>query len=176
MIGLVIVSHSAKLAEGVCELARQVARDKVKIAAAGGTADPQNPIGTDAFQVLQAIESVYSEEGVLVLMDLGSAVLSAETALELLGERRLRWWREPWRLPAWPLPAPLWRRSPAKHGTRWRGKFRNWVEAASRHNLRALPNVPDPPRKLPFRSPIHSDCTPGRQRNWSAWRGATGRT
>jgi phosphocarrier protein FPr len=88
MIGLVVVSHSARLAEGVCELARQVAPGKVRIAAAGGTADPQNPIGTDAFLVLQAIESVYSEDGVLVLMDLGSAVLSAATALDLLGEPR----------------------------------------------------------------------------------------
>jgi phosphocarrier protein FPr len=85
MIGLVIVSHSAKLAEGVCDLARQVG---VRVAAAGGTADPRNPIGTDAFRVLEAIESVYSEDGVLVLMDLGSAVLSAETALELLDEAR----------------------------------------------------------------------------------------
>jgi phosphoenolpyruvate-protein phosphotransferase/dihydroxyacetone kinase phosphotransfer subunit len=88
MIGLVIVSHSAKLAEGVCDLARQVAQGKVRIAAAGGTADPRNPIGTDAFQVLEAIHSVYSEDGVLVLMDLGSAVLSAETALELLDQDR----------------------------------------------------------------------------------------
>jgi phosphocarrier protein FPr len=88
MIGMVVVSHSAKLAEGVCDLARQVAQGRVRIAAAGGTADPENPIGTDAFQVLQAIESVYSDDGVLVLMDLGSAVLSAGTALELLGEER----------------------------------------------------------------------------------------
>jgi phosphocarrier protein FPr len=88
MIGIVVVSHSAKLAEGVCDLARQVGQGRVRIAAAGGTTDSENPIGTDAFQVLQAIESVYSEEGVLVLMDLGSAVLSAETALELLGEER----------------------------------------------------------------------------------------
>jgi phosphocarrier protein FPr len=88
MIGLVVVSHSAKLAEGVCDLARQVGQGRVRIAAAGGTADPENPIGTDAFQVLQAIESVYSDDGVLVLMDLGSAVLSAETALELLGEEK----------------------------------------------------------------------------------------
>ena len=72
----------------MCDLARQVAQEKVRIAAAGGTADPENPIGTDAFRVLQAIESVYSEDGVLVLMDLGSAVLSAGTALELLGEPR----------------------------------------------------------------------------------------
>ena len=88
MIGLVIVSHSAKLAEGVCDLAQQVAQGRVRIAAAGGSADPENPIGTDAFRVLQAIESVYSEDGVLVLMDLGSAVLSAGTAIELLGEAR----------------------------------------------------------------------------------------
>src|ERR1019366_413218 len=88
MIGLVVVSHSAKVAEGVCDLARQVGQGRVRIAAAGGTTDSENPIGTDAFQVLQAIESVYSEDGVLVLMDLGSAVLSAGVALELLGEER----------------------------------------------------------------------------------------
>jgi phosphocarrier protein FPr len=88
MIGFVIVSHSARLAEGVCELAGQAARGGVPTAAAGGTDDPANPIGTDAYKVLRAIESVYSEDGVLVLMDLGSAVLSAETALELLPEDR----------------------------------------------------------------------------------------
>jgi phosphocarrier protein FPr len=88
MIGMVVVSHSAKLAEGVCDLARQVGQGRVRIAPAGGTADPENPIGTDAFRVLQAIESVYSDDGVLVLMDLGSAVLSAGVALELLGGER----------------------------------------------------------------------------------------
>src|ERR1035437_6346701 len=88
MIGMLVVSHSAKLAEGVCDLAGEVGQGRVRIAPAGGTADPENPIGTDAFQVLQAIESVYSEDGVLVLMDLGSAVLSAGVALELLGGER----------------------------------------------------------------------------------------
>jgi phosphoenolpyruvate-protein phosphotransferase/dihydroxyacetone kinase phosphotransfer subunit len=86
MIGIVIVSHSAELAEGVCKLAEQVAKGQVRLAAAGGAADPENPFGTDAFKVLQAIESVYSEDGVLVLMDLGSALLSADTALDLLAE------------------------------------------------------------------------------------------
>src|SRR5437763_1539086 len=84
MIGFVIVSHSAQLADGVCELAAQVAQGKVRRAAAGGTSDPQNPIGTDAFKVLEAIESVDSEDGVLIFTDLGSATLSAETALDLL--------------------------------------------------------------------------------------------
>jgi phosphocarrier protein FPr len=88
MIGLVIVSHSDLLAEGVRLLAEQVARGQVRLAVAGGTSDPENPVGTDAFKVLQAIESVYSDDGVLVLMDLGSALLSAGTALELLEEEK----------------------------------------------------------------------------------------
>jgi len=86
MIGLVIVSHSAEIAEGVCKLAGQVAKGQVRLAEAGGTEDPDNPLGTDAFKVLEAIEAVYSEDGVLVLMDLGSALLSAGTALDMLSE------------------------------------------------------------------------------------------
>lgn len=91
MIGLVVVSHSARLAEGVCELAEQVARGGVRLAAAGGSGDPEHPLGTDAFGVLQAIESVWDSDGVIVFTDIGSAVLSAETALEMLdAERRGR--------------------------------------------------------------------------------------
>jgi phosphocarrier protein FPr len=88
MIGLVIVSHSARLAEGVCELAAQVGQGRVRLAAAGGTSDPEHPIGTDPFKVLEAVESLAGGDGVLVFMDLGSAVLSAETALEMLPEER----------------------------------------------------------------------------------------
>lgn len=86
MIGFVVVSHSGELAAGVRDLARQMVRDRVPIAVAGGVDDPNDPIGTDPFRVLAAIESVYSEDGVIVFMDLGSAVLSAETALDLLPE------------------------------------------------------------------------------------------
>jgi phosphocarrier protein FPr len=84
VIGIVIVSHSAKLAEGVLELAREMAGADVKLVAAGGMALPGRPLGTDPVLVAQAMEQVYSPEGVLVLMDLGSAVLSAEMALELV--------------------------------------------------------------------------------------------
>ncbi|MBI4770423.1 MAG: phosphoenolpyruvate--protein phosphotransferase [Chloroflexi bacterium] len=91
MVGLVIVSHSARLAEGVAELARGMAGPDVQLAATGGLDLPDRPLGTDAGLVLQAIEGVYSDDGVLVLMDLGSAVLSAEMALEtLLPDRRSR--------------------------------------------------------------------------------------
>src|SRR5512142_2341907 len=84
MIGIVIVSHSARLAEGVAELVRGMGGEEVRVATAGGLDAPGSPLGTDAARVLAAIEQVYAEDGVLVLMDLGSAVLSAETALDLL--------------------------------------------------------------------------------------------
>ena len=91
MIGLVIVTHSAKLAEGVAELARTMGGEDLAIATAGGLDTPGNPLGTDPVMVLAAIDQVYSEEGVIILMDLGSAVLSAEMALDLLpADRRSR--------------------------------------------------------------------------------------
>jgi phosphocarrier protein FPr len=88
MVGLVIVSHSARLAEGVAELARGVGGADLALAATSGLDLPGQPLGTDAMLVLQAIEAVYSDDGVLVLMDLGSAVLSAELALDLLPTER----------------------------------------------------------------------------------------
>jgi phosphoenolpyruvate-protein phosphotransferase/dihydroxyacetone kinase phosphotransfer subunit len=84
MVSIVIVSHSAQLAEGIRDLAAQMTKGLVPLATAGGTDDPANPMGTDATRVQAAIESVYSADGVLVLMDLGSALLSAEMALEFL--------------------------------------------------------------------------------------------
>lgn len=84
MIGLVLVSHSEKLAEGARDLAQQMTQGRVPIAVAGGIDDPKYPIGTDPIRVMSAISEVYSEDGVVVLMDLGSALMSAETALDLL--------------------------------------------------------------------------------------------
>ncbi len=88
MVSLVIVAHSATLAQGVKELVDQVVQGKVPIAVAGGVDDPENPLGTDAMKVLEAIEKVYSEDGVVLLMDLGSALLSAEMALDFLPEEK----------------------------------------------------------------------------------------
>lgn len=85
MVNLVIVSHSAQLGEGVGALARQMLMgDGCKLAIAAGIDDPENPIGTDPIKVMEAIESVSDTDHVLVMMDIGSALLSAETALELL--------------------------------------------------------------------------------------------
>ncbi|UNP88764.1 HPr family phosphocarrier protein [Aeromonas encheleia] len=83
MIGIVVVSHSATLAAGLQELAAQLG-SPARLLLAAGVDDPAHPIGTDAIAVMSAIEEADDGSGVLVLMDLGSALLSAETALELL--------------------------------------------------------------------------------------------
>ena len=82
-VGLVIVSHSARLAEGVVELAREMGGEEIAIEAAGGMAEPEGAMGTDAELVMAAIERAASPDGVLVLMDLGSALMSAEMAVEM---------------------------------------------------------------------------------------------
>ena len=81
MVGIVIVSHSSKVAEGVKELALQMAKN-VPIASAGGTSD--NELGTDLEKIIVAIKQVYSEDGVVVLFDLGSACMNAQMAIESL--------------------------------------------------------------------------------------------
>src|SRR6476620_6697872 len=83
MVGIVIVSHSARLAEGVREVAAEMSGPDVRIELAGGLAE-EGALGTDAVRVMEAIGRADSGDGVLVLMDLGSAVLSAETALDFL--------------------------------------------------------------------------------------------
>jgi phosphocarrier protein FPr len=84
MVGLVIVSHSRALAEALVGLLRQVAAPGLPVAVAAGIGEDRREFGTDAVEIMEAIQSVYSDEGVLVLMDLGSAVLSANMALDLL--------------------------------------------------------------------------------------------
>jgi phosphoenolpyruvate---glycerone phosphotransferase subunit DhaM len=83
-VGVVIVSHSRRLAEGVREIADQMAAGMVTIRTAGGTED--GSLGTSADAIAKAIQAADAGDGVLVLMDLGSAVLSAEVALEMLPE------------------------------------------------------------------------------------------
>lgn len=80
-VGLVVVSHSTQLAEGVVELAGQMAQGKVAIAAAGGAVD--GSLGTSMEKVLEALQQVDGPDGTLILLDLGSAVMTAEMAIEV---------------------------------------------------------------------------------------------
>lgn len=85
MVGIIIVSHSAKIAAGICELAAQIATPGQRVLAAGGAAD--GTIGTDAGKIYEAYWAADGGDGVVILADLGSAVMSAETAIELLGDQ-----------------------------------------------------------------------------------------
>jgi dihydroxyacetone kinase phosphotransfer subunit len=84
MVGLVLVSHSRPLAEAAVDLIRRTVHPNLSIACSGGIGDKREELGTDAVEIQEAVTSVYSEEGVLVLMDMGSAILSAETAKDFL--------------------------------------------------------------------------------------------
>jgi len=84
MIGMVVVSHSEKLAMGVKELAEQLNDGSVQIEVAGGIEG--DIIGTSPVRIQEAIEKLASQKDILVFFDLGSAVMSSEMALELLSE------------------------------------------------------------------------------------------
>jgi phosphoenolpyruvate---glycerone phosphotransferase subunit DhaM len=85
-VSLVLVSHSKSLADGLRDMVVQVAGASVHVAAAGGTADGR--LGTNAEAIVETLRSSLADsaDGVLVLLDLGSAWLSVEMALEELSE------------------------------------------------------------------------------------------
>lgn len=82
-VSIVVVSHSEKIADGAAELAAQMAPD-VMILAAGGTSDGR--IGTSLEKVLAAVEQAAGGDGAVILTDLGSAVMTAESAVEFAGD------------------------------------------------------------------------------------------
>lgn len=79
MVGIVIVSHSKLLAEGVIDLVRMTSK-KVKIAAAGGLDNGE--YGTSFDLINKAIDEVYSDDGVILFVDLGSSIMTSEMVLE----------------------------------------------------------------------------------------------
>src|SRR3954452_9182473 len=74
--GIVLVSHSAAIAEGLAALAQEVAGESVTILAAGG--GPEGTLGTNGDVIAQAIKDADSGAGVAILVDLGSAILSVK--------------------------------------------------------------------------------------------------
>lgn len=87
MFSIVIVSHSQKLAEGVVEVAKMMAHN-VTVIAAGGKENGE--LGTSYEKIAAAINEVYTDDGTAILMDMGSAVMTAEIILESMDERRLK--------------------------------------------------------------------------------------
>ncbi len=87
MVGIVVVSHSQKLAEGVLELAKMMA-PTANVSAAGGMED--GSAGTSFTKISKAIDEVYSDDGVAVLMDMGSAVMTTEMVIESMEARKIK--------------------------------------------------------------------------------------
>ena len=87
MVGIVIVSHSQKLAEGVVDLASLMAPE-TPMRAAGGMDD--GGFGTSFEKINNAIDEIYSDDGVIILMDMGSAVMTTEMVLETMEDRKVK--------------------------------------------------------------------------------------
>lgn len=87
MVGIVIVSHSEKLAAGVVEIAKMMAPN-APLVAAGGLDD--GALGTSYSKISDAIDEVYSDDGVAVLMDMGSAVMTTEIVIEDKDDSKVR--------------------------------------------------------------------------------------
>ena len=84
MVGIVIVSHSPKLAEGVVDITRVMAAE-CPVVAAGGADD--GGFGTSFEKITSAVKAVDGGDGVVILMDMGSAVMTAEMVIEELGRK-----------------------------------------------------------------------------------------
>jgi PTS hybrid protein len=78
-VGIVLVSHSAALAEGTAEVAGQISGGSVTIAPAGGT--DEGGIGTSIARVRRALQAAGTGAGVVILPDLGSSVLTVRALL-----------------------------------------------------------------------------------------------
>ena len=85
-VGIVIVSHSPLVAEGVADMVRQMVGDEVALAWCGG--DPAGGLGTSVEAIIEAIDQAWSDAGVAVLVDLGGAETNTEMAIEFIGEPR----------------------------------------------------------------------------------------
>jgi dihydroxyacetone kinase phosphotransfer subunit len=81
-VGIVIVSHSAKIAEGVADMVHQMVGNAVPVAYTGGNAD--GGLGTDVGAIINAIDRAWSDAGVVILVDLGGAETNSEMAIEML--------------------------------------------------------------------------------------------
>jgi PTS hybrid protein len=88
VVGIVLVSHSSKIASGLAELAGQMAGDEVPIEAVGG--GPEGGLGTNGDLVQRALLNADAGDGVVVLGDLGSAILTIRHVLEGNGNGHVR--------------------------------------------------------------------------------------
>lgn len=88
MIGIILVSHSKKISDGIKDMISQMTGDKnIKIISAGGTSDGR--FGTSSIKILKAIDNCSNCENILLFADIGSSKLSSETAISLIEDEKL---------------------------------------------------------------------------------------
>ena len=87
-VGIVIVSHSAKVAEGAADMVRQMVGTEVPLAYCGG--NPAGGLGTSVEAIMAAIDKAWSDKGVAILVDLGGAETNSEMAIDMMPADRQR--------------------------------------------------------------------------------------
>ncbi|MGH1830621.1 dihydroxyacetone kinase, phosphotransfer subunit [Enterococcus sp. AZ048] len=90
MFGIILVSHSQKITDGTKEMIEEMTgtSDAVRIISAGGTGDGR--LGTNSVMIMEAIEANSDCDHILIFCDIGSAILSSETAIDLIEEEDLQ--------------------------------------------------------------------------------------
>lgn len=84
MIGLILVSHSEKITDGIKDLVVEMTKDAVPIISCGGTTDGR--LGTSADKIVDAINELSGCNRILIFTDIGSSIMSSEIALDLVDE------------------------------------------------------------------------------------------
>ena len=87
-VGIVIVSHSPRVAEGTADMVRQMVGEEVPLAWCGG--NPEGGLGTSVGEIMEAIDEAWSDAGVAILVDLGGAETNSEMAIEMMASRARR--------------------------------------------------------------------------------------
>lgn len=88
MVNLIFVSHSNELAEATSKYIKEITKSKNSIAFCGGVGVDKKEFGTDPIDILNIIEEVYSEDGVIIFCDMGSALISSQLAISMLDENK----------------------------------------------------------------------------------------
>ncbi len=88
MVGLLIVSHSAKICEGIVDILEQMVDKKVNYRCVGGGEGDE--LGVNVNKVISSIYDLASEDGIIVIVDFGSTVIGVKAALESLGNEELK--------------------------------------------------------------------------------------
>lgn len=90
MIGIILVSHSDKITDGIKEMIEEMISNSsnVTVISAGGTGDGR--LGTNSLTILESINQLKDASDILIFGDIGSAILCAETAIEMVDDASLR--------------------------------------------------------------------------------------